>query len=145
MTSHTAHFEISDLVSRFFHFLDERQFPDGWAAGFFTEDASADTPVGRITTREEVARHTRTAVERFARTLHLASDLVVTLDGDRATAVWHAHMTHVHRPETQWADPLFTVGGIFDADLLRTPDGWRFKRQDVEAVWTTGQPPGLTA
>lgn len=39
------------------------------------------------------------------------------------------------------ADPLFTVGGRFEADLRRTSAGRRFSRVVVRPIWTKGQPP----
>jgi hypothetical protein len=55
-------------------------------------------------------------------------------------------MTHVHHDATVRAlgpdaDPLFTVGGFYEADVLRTPDGWRAGRVAIRPVWTKGQPP----
>jgi hypothetical protein len=61
-------------------------------------------------------------------------------------ASWNALMTHVHHDATLQqrgadADPLFTVGGRFEAELRRTPNGWRFSRVAVRPIWTKGQPP----
>ncbi|MGW1024584.1 hypothetical protein ACWD4J_12885 [Streptomyces sp. NPDC002577] len=57
-------------------------------------------------------------------------------------------MIHVHHDATlrengTITDALFTVGGRFEADLRRTPDGWRFSRVAVRPIWTEGQPPGV--
>ncbi|MFI9613561.1 nuclear transport factor 2 family protein [Streptomyces sp. NPDC052023] len=76
------------------------------------------------------------SVERFARTQHTASGILIDIEGERAGVSWNAHMTHVHDDET-----LFTVGGRFDAEVRYTPDGWRFTRMAVRPVWTQGRPP----
>lgn len=49
----------------------------------------------------------------------------------------NAIMTHVHkdRPEA------FTVGGVFDNDLVRTPEGWRVSKTAMRVIWTSGEPP----
>ncbi|MGW3494394.1 nuclear transport factor 2 family protein [Streptomyces sp. NPDC001020] len=147
MTTQTDHAEISMLVDRFFHVMDERKFAAGWGGDFFTDDALEVTPLGTFQ-GPEVSRATEEALGRFDRTQHIASGILTDADSDaqRATASWNALMTHVHRDATlqergSGADPLFIVGGRFEADLRRTPDGWRFNRMTVRPIWTKGQPP----
>ncbi|MEV0319834.1 nuclear transport factor 2 family protein [Streptomyces sp. NPDC050658] len=149
MTTHTDHLDIALLVSRFFRALDERKFDEGWGRAYFTDDVRTDTPVGTSEGADVVA-HTEVAIGRFAGTQHISSDLLVdTEDGtDHATASWNALMTHVHHDSTlrargETAHPLFTVGGRFDTELRRTPDGWRISRMAVDVIWTTGEPPVL--
>ncbi|MGK5637075.1 nuclear transport factor 2 family protein [Streptomyces sp. URMC 126] len=90
------------------------------------------------------------AVGWFARTQHLTTDLLVDVDATAgtATASWNSLMTHVHHAATlrecgEGALPVFTVGGLWQATLRRTPDGWRFSRTSVRPNWTTGEPPPL--
>ena len=59
---------------------------------------------------------------------------------DKVVTSWNALMTHVHASEE-----LFTVGGVWRAEVRRTPDGWRFSRVTVEPVWTSGEPPVVAA
>ncbi|MGW1194767.1 hypothetical protein ACWD4B_02735 [Streptomyces sp. NPDC002536] len=33
------------------------------------------------------------------------------------------------------------MGGTFTGEVVRAADGWRFRRLDVRAVWTSGQGP----
>lgn len=145
------HFEIATLISGFFRALDERRFDEGWADAYFTDDLRVTTPVG-VAEGAEAIRLSEEAVGRFARTLHLSSDVLVRTDpGGRAADVsWNAHMTHVHRESTlrargEGADPLFTVGGVYEGRFVRTGSGWRVSRMTVRAVWTTGRPPNLPA
>ena len=147
MTSQTDHFDINTLVSRFFRALDAREFKDGWAREFLTDDVRTETPLG--TTRgSAVVGEAEVSVERYARTQHISSDLLVDTAGDRAQASWNALMTHVHHDTTlerlgENVPPLFTVGGRYDAELRRTPDGWRIAHMTVHAIWTDGHPPVL--
>lgn len=156
MTTQTDHAEIGMLVHRFFRALDDREFAAGWARGFLTDDARMETPLG-VSRGADAVRATEEALGRYDRTQHIASgvvtEAVVTDAGPaagRATASWNALMVHAHRAATlqerggeggREADPLFTVGGRFEADLRRTPGGWRFSRVAVRPVWTQGQPP----
>ncbi|MFF2503077.1 nuclear transport factor 2 family protein [Streptomyces sp. NPDC058067] len=145
------HFEISTLVSGFFRTMDERRFDEGWAGAYFTDDLRTTTPLG-IAEGADAVRHIEEATGRFAATLHISSDVLVRAEpGARtASASWNAHMTHVHLDSTlqvrgENANPLFTVGGVYEAKLRRTPSGWRFSHMSVRAVWTTGEPPVLPA
>ncbi|MGI5513323.1 nuclear transport factor 2 family protein [Streptomyces sp. CA-106131] len=147
MTTQMDHAEISMLVDRFFRVLDERKSAADWTRDFLTDDARMETPLGTSQGAEAI-RAAEEALERYDRTQHIASGIITDADAgaERATASWNALMTHVHHDATLQerggdADPLFTVGGRFEADLRRTPDGWRFSRVVVRPIWTKGQPP----
>ncbi|WP_432027780.1 nuclear transport factor 2 family protein [Streptomyces sp. 1222.5] len=147
MTTQTDHTEISMLVDRLFRLLDDRELAPERARDFFTDDALMETPVG-VSRGAESLPAAEEALARFDRTQHMASGIVTDADAtaERATASWNALMTHVHHEETlrrrgSGADPLFTVGGRFEAELRRTPDGWRFSRLVIRPIWTQGQPP----
>lgn len=141
------HAEIAALISGLFRTLDERRFEEGWADAYFTDELHVTSPVGEATGTEAI-RLAEEAVNRFTATLHISSDLLVrtTPDARTADATWNAHMTHVHRDSTlrargEGANPLFTVGGVYEARLRRTGRGWRVSGMGVRAVWTTGEPP----
>ncbi|MER6113798.1 nuclear transport factor 2 family protein [Streptomyces hirsutus] len=147
MTTHTDHAEISILVDRLFQALDERKFAADWARDFLTDDVHMETPLGASQGTDAI-RATEEALGRYDRTQHIASGIIADANAEmgRATASWNALMTHVHHDATLQeygadADPLFTVGGRFKADLRRTPNGWRFSRIAVRPIWTKGQPP----
>ncbi|WP_327186524.1 nuclear transport factor 2 family protein [Streptomyces sp. NBC_01334] len=149
MTTQPDHTEISMLISRFFRALDERRFEGDWARDYVTDDVRTVTPIGAADGVEAMA-HTREALERYARTQHIASDVLVDVEPatGRATVSWNALMTHVHHDATlrkrgEDADPLFTVGGYWEAELRRERGGWRISRMSVRAMWTTGRPPEL--
>lgn len=144
----TENAEISTLVHRFFRALDEREFAAGWMRDFVTDDVRMETPLGTTENADSGGAAAQEALGRYDRTQHIASGVLADVDagGGRATASWNALMTHVHHDATLQAlgadaDPLFTVGGFYEADVLRTPDGWRFGRVAVRPVWTKGQPP----
>ncbi|MGW1894741.1 nuclear transport factor 2 family protein [Streptomyces sp. NPDC002004] len=152
MTTQTDHTDITMLVDRFFQALDKRKFAAGWAGDFLTGDARMETPLG-VSQGTQAVSATEEALGRYVRTQHIASGIITDTDAaaEQATASWNALMTHVHHDATLEkrggdADPLFTVGGRFEADLRRTPNGWRFSRMTVRPIWTKGQPPlGLGA
>ncbi|WP_327231383.1 nuclear transport factor 2 family protein [Streptomyces murinus] len=145
MTTQTDQTEITALVDRFFRALDAREFTPGWVDGFLTPDARMKTPLGTAEGAAAV-RATEEALGRYDRTQHLASGVVADTDegtdgaAGTARASWNALMVHVHHDAT-----LFQVGGVFEAELTRTGDGWRFARMAVRAVWTQGRPPAGVA
>ncbi|MFB8212711.1 nuclear transport factor 2 family protein [Streptomyces sp. NPDC056010] len=99
------------------------------------------SPVGEATGTEAI-RLAEEAVNRFAATLHISSDVLIHTAPDAHTAevTWNAHMTHVHLDST-----LFTVGCVYDARFRRTDGAWRVSRMGVRAVWSTGEPPVVGA
>ncbi|MFF0199338.1 nuclear transport factor 2 family protein [Streptomyces sp. NPDC005017] len=135
MSTHEDAREIGTLVHRMFRALDARDFRPGWMLPYATGDARMETPLGDGS-GDEAVRAAETALGRYVRTQHIASGLLAEIDGDRATASWNALMTHVHADES-----AFTVGGVYEGDLVRTHGGWRFERVAVRAVWTRGRPP----
>jgi len=152
----TDHAEISLLVHRLFRALDARTFAAGWMRDFVTDDVRMQTPLGTTEGADAAGFAAEEALGRYDRTQHIASGVLVAAEADvdadvdaeagRATASWNALMTHVHHDATLQAlgadaDPLFVVGGFYEADVLRTPDGWRFGRVAIRPVWTQGRPP----
>jgi hypothetical protein len=158
MTTQTApvdqevHAEISALVHRLFRALDARNFAAGWMRDFVTDDVRMETPLGTTEGADAAGVAAEEALLRYDRTQHIASGILVDVARDadakpeRVTVSWNALMTHVHHEATlqalgAGADPLFVVGGFYEADVRRTPDGWRSSRVAVRPVWTKGLPP----
>ncbi|MGP4002102.1 nuclear transport factor 2 family protein [Streptomyces sp. 8N706] len=131
--------EIADLFGRYLHSLDDREFDEAWAARFFTEDASTATPAGKVQGRNAVLENVRTAMSLFDRTVHVGSDYVIEVDGDRALLRAHQLSTHV----LVGGEDVFISAGRADNALVRTADGWRLHRADLHITWTQGTPPVL--
>jgi hypothetical protein len=139
MTTQTDHTEISMLINRFFRALDERNFEGDWARGYFTDDVRTVTPIGS-SDGIEAMEHTSEALKRYARTQHIASDVLVDVEAVSGTAraSWNALMTHVHHDATlrqrgKDANPLFTVGGRYEAELRRVQGDWRISHMLVSS------------
>ncbi|MEU3607594.1 nuclear transport factor 2 family protein [Streptomyces sp. NPDC035033] len=120
--------------------LDDRGAFDGtWAAAFFTEDATASTPAGDVRGREAVAANVRGAMGLFDRTVHVGSDYLVDVDGDRATLRGDQLSVHVLAGD----GGLFVSGGRAENEFVRTAGGRRLSRADPRVAWTRGNPPVL--
>ena len=74
----------------------------------------------------------------FCGTHHLSTNHAIHIDGDRANTRSYLQAIHLTDPDdnTQHHD----VGGWYDNELVRTPDGWRFTRVELSFVWTAGAP-----
>lgn len=85
----------------------------------------------------------------FDATQHLSTNHVVTLQGvDQATCVsymqaqhWFsaprlAELGHADSDEPRWC----TLGGYYTNSLIRTAQGWRIQRCQLNVTWVTGDP-----
>jgi 3-phenylpropionate/cinnamic acid dioxygenase small subunit len=89
----------------------------------FTDDAQSDYgDIGRWSSAEEITAFMAAAHGGFGPTNHMLSNMVIELDGDRATATTYVHavLTAGHDPEA-WFDSV----GTYEDTLVRTADGWR--------------------
>ncbi|MFI8323293.1 nuclear transport factor 2 family protein [Streptomyces sp. NPDC085529] len=132
--------EITDLMGRYLRSLDAGVFDEAWADAFHTEDVTAEMPIGTVRGRDALLAHVRQAMALFDRTVHLGTDLVVEVDGDRATARGAQLSTHVL---ADGSGGLFVSAGHVDNELVRTADGWRIAASALRVVWTRGTPPRL--
>ncbi|MEV0620602.1 nuclear transport factor 2 family protein [Nonomuraea sp. NPDC050404] len=75
----------------------------------------------------------------FDATQHLISGHLVTVDGDNGdTAVCTANFQAVHRLANPFGSPLWTLGGTYHFDLVRTGGGWRISGVVMTATWADG-------
>jgi hypothetical protein len=124
---------ITDLISRLGLWLDEKRFDE--ARSVLTEDVTVTTPGGASEGVEAVAEQARRnhAVDR---THHVITNVLVELEGDRATAGANLVATFADGP-----DSLRTHGERYRFEALRTAAGWRLSRVQVIPVWMSGAIP----
>ncbi|WP_274917096.1 nuclear transport factor 2 family protein [Streptomyces sp. WZ-12] len=132
--------EITDLLARLQHSLDEGVFDEAWGRAYYAEDATAEMPIGTVRGRDAVVTRIREGMALFARTMHLGGAAVIEVDGDRATARAPQLSTHVL---ADGSGALFVSGGHAATELVRTPDGWRITASTLRIAWTQGTPPRL--
>jgi hypothetical protein len=128
--------DLQELVARLGACLDEHRFEE--LGALLTDDATATTPGG-------VARGRAAAVEQvtrnhkdYDRLQHLATSILIDLDGDRAAI--RANMVGIfgRSPEPV---PVRAIGGVFRLGTVRTEDGWRISSLEVKPVWLHGEAP----
>ncbi len=132
--------EITDLLDRYVRSLDDGVFDEEWARAFHTEDVSADMPIGTVHGRNALLARIREGMAMFDRTVHLITNAVVEIDGDRATARGAQLSTHVL---ADGSGSVFISAAHADTGLVRTADGWRISASALRVVWTQGPPPRL--
>jgi hypothetical protein len=124
--------EITELVSRLGVWLDEKRFDE--ARSILTEDATAKTPGGSVAGVDQVAEQARR--NHVVPTQHVITNVVIDLDGDRATIGANLIATFVHGPDP--SGPLFQRGERYTFEAVRTADGWRLSRVGSKPIWTIG-------
>ncbi|WP_416484633.1 nuclear transport factor 2 family protein [Streptomyces sp. CL12] len=132
--------EITDLMDRCPRSLDEGDFDEEWARAFHTEDVTAEMPIGTVHGRPALLAHVRRGMALFDRTVHLGTNTVIEVDGDRATARGAQLNTHVL---ADGSGGVFVSAGHADTELVRTADGRRVSASAPRVVWTQGPPPRL--
>jgi ketosteroid isomerase-like protein len=129
--------EITEICYRYGLAIDTRD----WAAlaALFTPDAEAfylDMPPAHG--YQAIEDTCRAALTPLSATQHLISNVVVRLDGDRASSSCYLQAQHV-KTGTPGGDQ-FIIAGRYDDRLVRTPDGWRIRERTLAIMWTDGNP-----
>ncbi|MCD9193518.1 nuclear transport factor 2 family protein [Streptomyces albireticuli] len=138
------HAALTTLLDRFAAGLDSTA-PDRndetWYRSLFTEDVRLELPNGVHHGTAGLDGFLGAPKKAWARTHHLVTNPVVTVDGDRATGRANAHATHVPHPaEDGTTGPLFVGGAHYDYTAVRTADGWRVDALTASVVWVEGAP-----
>jgi hypothetical protein len=128
--------DLTDLLNRQGLWLDEQRFD---AASVFTNDATAQTQGGRAQGLQAITALAHRTHAPFDRTQHVTSNVLIDLDGDRATVRANLIATLVHDAAAH--EPPYRVGERYRFKAVRTPRGWRFSRVEATRVWSSGELP----
>jgi 3-phenylpropionate/cinnamic acid dioxygenase small subunit len=130
---------ITDLLRRWGADLDDQRFDK--LATVFAADATITTPGGHADGLPAIHAQAVRNHDPEVATQHRQSDLVIDLDGDRATA--RANYVGVFaQGEGRYAPPsVFRIGAVYRLELVRTPDGWRIRSMRMDPVWADGERP----
>lgn len=135
--------QIGQLVHRLGTYLDEGRHDE--LPRILTEDAVAKTPGGLAEGREAVVRQAGRNHDAERGIQHLITNLLIDLDGDRATvrANHVGTFTGIGEAAAGRAAPEaeYVLGGVYHFELRRTPGGWRLSRIETTPTWTTGTRP----
>lgn len=128
--------EVADLLRRYATALDSRDWD--LLASVFTDDGAADYgELGGVNTgAATIAAFCRSALAGLDASQHLITNEVVELDGDRGRARCYFQAQHVYRGAE--GGDHYLVGGTYEDELVRTPEGWRIRRRTLLPTWFEG-------
>ncbi|MFJ9703798.1 nuclear transport factor 2 family protein [Streptomyces sp. NPDC101234] len=121
---------ISDVLTRYSTAIDLRD----WTLyrTCFTDDVTADFPTGTWTNREDLASFMAEWHADLGLTVHHVDNVVVTVDGDTATA--RSYGNAVLQADRAHPEKFLELHGTYDDTLVRTPDGWRISHRTAKVV-----------
>jgi len=122
--------EITDLFAHLANLLDECRHDD--AGTVFHADVVAHSPRGDLHGLDQLTAFLEKSWVEGQRTQHMHGDVLVRLDGDRATATAN-QLVHFYR---DGAAPHRTSGLRVACTAVRTPLGWRFSEMQATPAWT---------
>jgi 3-phenylpropionate/cinnamic acid dioxygenase small subunit len=120
---------IRELMAEYCFRLDDGRYDD--MAALFTEDGSWDTAFGKATGRAAIAKlaadiRARAGADR-PRAAHLVTNIVITLEGDRA-AVRSNWMVMQNSPD----GPKLGSGGAYRDEIVRRGGCWLFAYRKID-------------
>ena len=125
---------IRELQNRYSYAIDSGQYDK--LDGMFTPDATYNFVTGSTDNLEALKNTIRDALQPLSSSQHINGNQWAEIAGDRATA--GCYFT-VHMFKEGVADgEHFEMGGRYDDELLRTPDGWRFTSRTITILWSDG-------
>lgn len=137
--------EIVELINRYFAALDEKTFDITTMAQIFAEGGRIVRPNGLETVGPQaIGNSHRQSFSRFRATQHMASGLIVTLDGD-SMAAFRGNVVAMHLWAEGLGDPTvppndnyFLAGGVLTGKTQLTAQGWRLTQIANDVVWRRG-------
>ena len=133
-------FEIQDLLVRYCHTLDRRDWPA--FEQLFTEDASLDYTAfgGPRAGAKEIAAYLAAAIAGLRGTQHTISTTLIEFDGDdQARARSAAQVMMISGPEAG-PDQVLFIGLWYQDRLVRTAQGWCIRERVQERSWMHNLP-----
>jgi hypothetical protein len=129
---------ITALMNRYFATIDEANGLDvEWARSIFSEDVRVEHRGFTLEGIEDLAVGNRFVREGWERTFHVSTNVQVELDGDRAHLRAQLLAIHIH-PDSNPPEP-YVIANVFEADVVRTSEGWRFQTLSLRPVWSSGK------
>jgi hypothetical protein len=114
---------IRELVARYNYAIDEGR-PEEWVATFVPDGTFESSALGKHTGPEGLLAFAKGYIAAF-NGRHCTSDFVVEVDGDEARS--RCYLIAVNNT----AAPIVSATAVYEDQLRRTPDGWRFVHRKV--------------
>ncbi|MEU1268274.1 nuclear transport factor 2 family protein [Streptomyces sp. NPDC005799] len=131
-----AEHEVAAVLARYTQALDHRTWLG--AAALFLPDGVLAFGQDMIRGPHAIAARMRADLSVYHGTHHHVGLPRVELDGDVAHVSASCIGTHVRDPQDGATHTV--VGGRYEAELRRTPEGWRINRMTPHYAWRSGPP-----
>lgn len=135
--------QISDLHSRYFRAIDEKQLDTKIIEATFTTDAQLIKPNSAVSQgQEQILNGHIQSFARFQATQHTTSDFIIEIDNDTASVRANLVAMHV------WGDIAdnpslkgnhFHAGGVLMTKAIKTSAGWRISEWSFRNSWRAGE------
>ena len=125
---------ILELQNRYSYSIDSGQYDN--LDAMFTPDATYNFVTGSTYNIEALKKTIQDALQPLTTSQHINANQWAEIEGDRATARCY-FTVHMHK-EGLVDGEHFEMGGRYDDELLRTPDGWRFSKRTITILWSEG-------
>jgi ketosteroid isomerase-like protein len=126
--------DIGDRIARLAHAQDEKDWDAVRAA--YREDAVYMHPGGRLEGADAILDRTKRALQSLDASQHLIGSVTVEVDGDMASSLAYFQAQHV-RTDTPGGE-LYTIGGSYSDEWVRTAEGWRIATRTQTYHWRSG-------
>jgi uncharacterized protein (TIGR02246 family) len=137
MTEREDRQDISDLLVRYATGIDRRDWP--LFRTVFTDDCELDYgEIGAWKGLDAVADFMEQTHALLGHTMHRMSNMVITVDGDRAAARTYIDGLMMAPDNSSGVNAV----GFYDDEIVRTDEGWRIARRRITIVrlTTVGSP-----
>ncbi len=131
--------EIHEVLSRYANAVDARDW-DALERVFVPGSTIDFTNNGGI--KDEypaIVDYLRESLSIFAAVQHYMTNVVIDVDGDRATSRNYVFTQMITLGDGD--ESILSDGGFYDSTFVRTEDGWRLQSYVASLVWLDGQWP----
>ncbi len=127
--------EIQQVLARYVIAIDTLQ-PELMRA-CFTDDAVLDLSGVGAKTVDEYVKLCTESLPGFSATQHHLGLPAIHVDGDRASSRCYFMAQHI---KNEFKPSWFMIGGWYEDDLIRQPQGWRIAKRRGVSIWGEGNP-----
>ena len=121
---------IGDVIIRYADSIDQCDY-DRYCTCFTDDVEVAGFSAGSIKGLAEYREWVSAARNKYGRTQHMIGNIQVTVNGDTGTLRSYVQATHELPSDP---DHLFVLWAAYNDEMVRTNDGWKIKRHELERL-----------
>ncbi len=121
---------IGEVIIRYADSIDQCDY-DRYCTCFTDDVEVAGFSAGSIKGLAEYREWVSAARNKYGRTQHMIGNIQVTVNGDTGTLRSYVQATHELPSDP---DHLFVLWAAYNDEMVRTNDGWKIKRHELERL-----------